>query len=159
MKQKIAVVGLSVMALTMTAWTSCSEKSAKEQTVENTNKKVTLASGLSYVVLKAGDEKGEMPTAGKRVTVHYTGWLDKNGEPQDVEKPFDSSVKRGVPFKFIIGVGQVIKGWDEGVMLMKTGEKRRIFIPANLGYGARGAGAAIPPNADLIFDVEMISIG
>ena len=87
--------------------------------------------------------------------VHYTGWLNVNGEPAG---KFDSSVDRGQPFTFVIGVGYVIKGWDEGVMSMKVGEKRRLFIPSQLGYGSRGAGAAIPPFADLIFDVELLEI-
>ena len=87
--------------------------------------------------------------------MHYTGWLDDNGVPG---KKFDSSVDRGEPFKFVIGVGQVIKGWDEGVLTMKVGEKRRLIIPAALGYGARGAGNVIPPNSTLIFDVELISV-
>jgi FKBP-type peptidyl-prolyl cis-trans isomerase len=87
--------------------------------------------------------------------VHYTGWLDNNGQPGT---KFDSSIDRGQPFTFIIGVGQVIKGWDEGVMTMKVGEKRRLFIPASLGYGSRGAGQIIPPHASLIFDVELLKV-
>lgn len=112
------------------------------------------ASGLEYIILKEG--KGETPAKGKLVTVHYTGWLDKNGEKGS---KFDSSVNRNQPFNFIIDVGQVIKGWDEGVMSMKVGEQRRLFIPADLGYGAHGAGKVIPPNAKLIFDVELLKVG
>jgi FKBP-type peptidyl-prolyl cis-trans isomerase FkpA len=111
-------------------------------------------SGLEYEIIKEGT--GASPEKGKPVTVHYTGWLDKNGEPG---AKFDSSVDRGQPFTFIIGVGQVIKGWDEGVASMKVGEKRRLFIPSTLGYGTRGAGAVIPPNANLIFDVELLNVG
>ena len=110
-------------------------------------------SGLAYEIIKEGT--GKTPLAGEKVTVHYTGWLDNNGQPG---KKFDSSVDRGTPFTFIIGIGQVIKGWDEGVMSMKIGEKRRLVIPAHLGYGARGAGALIPANATLIFDVELLGI-
>ncbi len=110
-------------------------------------KMVTTASGLKYVDQVVG--KGASPVAGKQVKVHYTGTLE-NG------KKFDSSVDRGQPLDFIIGVGQVIKGWDEGVMSMKVGGKRRLTIPPQLGYGARGAGGVIPPNATLIFDVELI---
>ncbi|MDD2501489.1 MAG: FKBP-type peptidyl-prolyl cis-trans isomerase [Geobacter sp.] len=112
-------------------------------------KMVTTASGLQYVDLVEGT--GKSPTKGKVVTVHYTGTLD-NG------KKFDSSVDRREPFSFVIGVGQVIKGWDEGVMSMKVGGKRQLIIPANLGYGARGAGGVIPPNATLHFDVELLGV-
>ncbi|MEZ4552956.1 MAG: FKBP-type peptidyl-prolyl cis-trans isomerase [Dehalococcoidia bacterium] len=105
------------------------------------------ASGLGYIDEKVGD--GASPRAGQQVTVHYTGWLT-NG------KKFDSSRDRGQPFVFPIGAGRVIAGWDEGVATMKVGGKRRLIIPANLGYGARGAGAAIPPNSVLIFDVELL---
>ena len=113
------------------------------------NKTVTTPSGLKYIDVVVG--KGASPTAGKQVTVHYTGTLE-NG------KKFDSSVDRNQPFTFIIGVGQVIPGWDEGVMSMKVGGKRKLIIPAKLGYGARGAGGVIPPNATLLFDVELISV-
>ncbi|MGE0227250.1 MAG: FKBP-type peptidyl-prolyl cis-trans isomerase [Dehalococcoidia bacterium] len=107
------------------------------------------ASGLGYIDEKVGD--GASPQAGQQVTVHYTGWLT-NG------KKFDSSRDRGQPFVFPIGAGRVIAGWDEGVATMKVGGKRRLIIPANLGYGARGAGATIPPNSVLIFDVELLGV-
>ncbi len=110
---------------------------------------ITTKSGLKYTNVVNGH--GEKPTPGKSVTVHYTGTLE-NG------KKFDSSVDRGQPFTFTIGQGQVIKGWDEGVMSMKVGGKRKLVIPASLGYGARGAGADIPPNATLIFDVELLEV-
>ncbi|MGE0207122.1 MAG: FKBP-type peptidyl-prolyl cis-trans isomerase [Candidatus Babeliales bacterium] len=116
-------------------------------------KRVKKTSGLEYEIMQEGS--GKSPQAGKRVKVHYTGWLNEKGNPGT---KFDSSVDRGTPFQFTIGVGQVIKGWDEGVMDMKMGEKRRLFIPAHLGYGMRGAGAVIPPNADLIFDVELLGV-
>jgi len=111
--------------------------------------KNTTESGLQYVDHVIGT--GVAPTKGKQVTVHYTGTLE-NG------KKFDSSVDRKDPFTFIIGVGQVIKGWDEGVMSMKVGGRRTLTIPADLGYGARGAAGVIPPNATLIFDVELLSV-
>jgi len=108
---------------------------------------VTTASGLSYVDLVVGN--GPRPASGKPVKVHYTGWLE-NGTK------FDSSVDRGEPFVFTIGAGEVIPGWDEGVMTMKVGGKRRLIVPARLGYGEAGAGGVIPPNATLIFEVELL---
>ena len=156
--KSVAAAGLFAMGLSMTA---CGEKSAKEQSAMNEKNatsagRVTLPSGLSYEVLTAPKTDAQGPKKEDRVSVHYTGWLDQKGT---LGTKFDSSVDRGFPFKFVVGIGQVIAGWDEGVMLMKIGEKRRYFIPSKLGYGAYGAGAAIPPNADLIFDVEMLAIG
>ena len=110
---------------------------------------VTTSSGLQYIDLKIG--AGATALAGQNVSVHYTGWLE-NG------KKFDSSVDRGQPFSFPLGAGRVIKGWDEGVQGMKVGGKRKLTIPSNLGYGARGAGGAIPPNATLIFEVELLGV-
>ncbi len=110
---------------------------------------VTTPSGLQYMDVVVGS--GASPVAGKKVTVHYTGTLE-NGTK------FDSSVDRKQPFSFVIGVGQVIKGWDEGVMSMKVGGKRKLIIPAKLGYGASGAGGIIPPNATLVFDVELLNV-
>jgi len=112
-------------------------------------KTVTTASGLKYTDVKVGS--GASPVKGKQVKVHYTGTLE-NG------KKFDSSVDRKEPFTFVIGVGQVIAGWDEGVMGMKVGGKRKLIIPSKLGYGARGAGPDIPPNATLLFDVELLDV-
>jgi len=106
-------------------------------------------SGLKYEDLTVGE--GAEATAGKMVTVHYTGWLE-NGQK------FDSSLDRNDPFRFKLGAGQVIRGWDEGVAGMKIGGKRKLTIPANLGYGSRGAGGVIPPNATLIFDVELLAV-
>jgi peptidylprolyl isomerase len=119
---------------------------AKEKTASA--KTVTTASGLKYTDVKVGS--GASPVKGKQVKVHYTGTLE-NG------KPFDSSVGKE-PFTFAIGVGQVIPGWDEGVMGMKVGGKRKLVIPSNLGYGAAGAGGVIPPNATLLFDVELLDV-
>lgn len=110
---------------------------------------VTTASGLKYIDIKAGE--GKSPASAQTVQVHYTGWLTDG-------KKFDSSVDRGQPFEFQIGVGRVIKGWDEGVMTMKEGGKRRLIIPPQLAYGERGAGGVIPPNATLVFDVELLKV-
>lgn len=111
-----------------------------------------LPSGLKYQILKGGDASKGKPKKGQKVTVHYTGWLEQDGK---AGKKFDSSVDRGQKFSFPIGLGRVIKGWDEGVMDMEIGEQRRLIIPSHLGYGAHGAGSSIPGNATLIFDVEL----
>jgi FKBP-type peptidyl-prolyl cis-trans isomerase len=105
--------------------------------------------GLQYWDIKTGT--GDTAKPGQAVTVHYTGWLTTG-------KKFDSSVDRGQPFKFNLGAGQVIKGWDEGVAGMKVGGKRQLRIPPELGYGSRGAGGVIPPDATLIFDVELLGV-
>jgi len=114
---------------------------------------VEMPNGLKYTDEKIGD--GPEATAGKKVSVHYTGWLSDNGAKG---KKFDSSVDRGQPFQFTLGARQVIAGWDEGVAGMKVGGKRTLIIPPELGYGARGAGGVIPPNATLIFDVELLGV-
>ncbi|MFO7604793.1 MAG: FKBP-type peptidyl-prolyl cis-trans isomerase [Desulfurivibrionaceae bacterium] len=118
-----------------------------------TTEMVTTDSGLRYEDREIG--MGSETVRGDRVEVHYTGWLDNSGAKG---KKFDSSVDRGRTFSFILGTGRVIKGWDEGVAGMKIGGKRTLYIPAELGYGSQGAGRSIPPNADLIFDVELIGI-
>lgn len=122
---------------------------AATETKKTATKTVTTTSGLKYTDLVVG--KGASPITGKQVKVHYTGTLE-NG------KKFDSSVDRKEPFSFVIGVGQVIPGWDEGVMTMKVGGKRKLIIPSKLGYGASGAGGVIPPNATLLFDVELLDV-
>jgi FKBP-type peptidyl-prolyl cis-trans isomerase FkpA len=113
----------------------------------------TTPSGLQYedTVTGSGDEA----TAGSHVTVHYTGWLYENGQ---AGRKFDSSKDRNDPFVFPLGAGHVIRGWDEGVQGMKVGGTRRLVIPADLGYGARGAGGVIPPNATLLFEVELLAV-
>ena len=110
---------------------------------------ITTASGLKYEDLAVG--AGAEAQTGDDVSVHYTGWLEDGTK-------FDSSLDRGVPFEFTLGRGMVIKGWDEGVAGMKVGGKRRLIIPPDLGYGASGAGGVIPPNATLIFEVELLGI-
>jgi FKBP-type peptidyl-prolyl cis-trans isomerase FkpA len=100
--------------------------------------------------------QGAAASSGQRVTVHYTGWLDNNGNKGS---KFDSSRDRNEPFAFSLGRGQVIQGWDQGVQGMKVGGTRKLTIPPDLGYGARGAGAVIPPNATLVFEVELLNVG
>ncbi len=106
---------------------------------------------------KIGD--GAEATAGQRISVHYTGWLFDDSKPDNKGKKFDSSLDRGQPFQFQLGVGQVIGGWDQGFAGMKVGGQRTLVIPPELGYGARGAGGVIPPNATLIFEVELLGVG
>jgi FKBP-type peptidyl-prolyl cis-trans isomerase FkpA len=114
---------------------------------------VTTPSGLKITDTRVGT--GATPKAGQICVMHYTGWLYEGGAKG---KKFDSSVDRGQPFEFPIGRRQVISGWDEGVATMKVGGKRTLIIPPELGYGARGAGGVIPPNATLIFDVELLDV-
>jgi peptidylprolyl isomerase len=107
-------------------------------------------SGLSYQDITIGE--GATPRDGQTVVVHYTGWLQQN------DQQFDSSLDRGKPFRFVLGKGEVIPGWDEGVATMKTGGKRKLIIPGALAYGARGVPGAIPPNATLVFEVELLEV-
>ncbi|MFN3656527.1 MAG: FKBP-type peptidyl-prolyl cis-trans isomerase [Pseudolabrys sp.] len=114
---------------------------------------MTTPLGLQIIDQKSGT--GAQPKTGQTAVVHYTGWLYVNGQKG---KKFDSSVDRNEPFEFPVGRGRVIKGWDEGVASMKVGGKRTLIIPPDLGYGARGAGGIIPPNATLMFDVELLAV-
>jgi peptidylprolyl isomerase len=117
-------------------------------------KLITLDSGLQYKILKKGSSE-KSPSIGKKVTVHYAGWLEDKTKKDNKGTKFDSSVDRGEKFVFNIGIGQVIKGWDQGVMGMKVGEKRQLIVPYQLAYGQRGIPGIIPEESTLIFEVEL----
>jgi len=123
---------------------------ARELGTPSGNPVIATDSGLQYIDVEPGE--GDLAEAGDTVSVHYTGWLVDGTK-------FDSSKDRGTPFQFPLGAGRVIKGWDEGVAGMKVGGVRKLIIPPELGYGSRGAGSAIPPNATLIFEVELLEVG
>lgn len=152
----------SPMAEDETAATAGEEPAQPEQDVsiaesgEARMELVALDNGLKYLLLAEG--AGAAIEAGQNAMVHYTGWLYDESLPEGKGEKFDSSRDRGQPFSFPLGAGRVIKGWDEGVAGMKVGERRMLIIPADLGYGSRGASGAIPPDADLLFDVELLGI-
>lgn len=145
-----AIISEPVAQIAQTAADLAPDVTPEDSTAMPEEALVTTDSGLQYVNVVEGT--GAMPQPGQRVTVHYTGTLEDGTK-------FDSSRDRGRPFTFQIGVGQVIKGWDEGVGTMRVGGQRKLVIPAELGYGSRGAGGVIPPNATLLFDVELLRIG
>lgn len=136
---------IGLLTLATPTLTSACALHAKQNTAVK-----TTPSGLTYEDIKVGE--GASPEKGQKVTVHYTGWLKQN------EQKFDSSVDRGEPFSFTIGKGEVITGWDEGVATMKVGGKRKLIIPGDLAYGANGAHGVIPPNATLVFEVELLGV-
>jgi FKBP-type peptidyl-prolyl cis-trans isomerase FkpA len=144
------IIQTAFAAAAAAASTSIVSTMASAQTA---GKPMTTASGLQIVDSKVGT--GASPKSGQICVMHYTGWLYENGQKG---KKFDSSVDRNEPFEFPIGQHQVIAGWDEGVSTMKVGGKRTLIIPPALGYGARGAGGVIPPNATLMFDVELLAV-
>jgi len=141
------------LALLLTAGifstTAYAEQAATKKEASNITKLVKTDNKLG---------KGAQATAGHNVSVHYTGWLYDETAPEHHGKKFDSSRDRGQPLDFPLGAGQVIEGWDKGVEGMKVGGQRTLIIPPNLGYGAHGAGGAIPPNATLVFDVELLGV-
>jgi peptidylprolyl isomerase len=144
------VAALAVVTALASAFSVVAPTAAMAQAAGAT---VTTPSGLKITDTKVGT--GTTPKAGQICVMHYTGWLYEGGAKG---KKFDSSLDRGQPFEFPIGRRQVISGWDEGVATMKVGGKRTLIIPPELGYGARGAGGVIPPNATLIFDVELLDV-
>ena len=160
--KKMVFAGVCITGVLLSGCSQPPVKTTQEESVTKENnenneakKVVSLPSGLKFEILKVASDDAKKPASGKSVTVHYTGWLDENGKEG---KKFDSSVDRNQAFSFRLGVGQVIKGWDEGVLDMKVGEKRRLFIPPQLAYGDSGAGGVIPGGATLIFDVELLEV-
>jgi FKBP-type peptidyl-prolyl cis-trans isomerase FkpA len=152
----VVLVGLALvttMAGVFAVAPSTAMAQAGNQAGTQVGKTMTTSSGLQITDSKVGT--GATPKSGQTCVMHYTGWLYENGAKG---KKFDSSVDRGQPFEFPIGQRRVIAGWDEGVASMKVGGKRTLIIPPALGYGARGAGGVIPPNATLIFEVELLDV-
>jgi peptidylprolyl isomerase len=144
---------LLALSVTLAGATLLTPGATTPATAQTSGRTMTTASGLKIEDTKVG--AGASPQTGQTAVVHYTGWLYQNGAKG---QKFDSSVDRGKPFEFQIGRGMVIKGWDEGVATMKVGGKRTLIIPPELGYGARGAGGVIPPNATLLFEVELLGV-
>lgn len=135
----------------------CTDKETPAATTETeTKSEATQMSELQMTDVQVGD--GAEAQAGQVVSVHYTGWVYDASAPNKQGAKFDSSVDRGQPFQFPLGAGRVIQGWDQGVAGMKVGGKRTLVIPPEMGYGARGAGGVIPPNATLVFDVELLGV-
>jgi FKBP-type peptidyl-prolyl cis-trans isomerase len=152
--RKIAViVAVALSATVPGALAQIASPAASGQNSSTLDAKVTE---LKKIDVKQG--AGAEAFSGKAVVVHYTGWLHDPVAPEGKGAKFDSSRDRGVPFGFILGAGKVIKGWDQGVVGMKAGGQRTLVVPPALGYGERGAGGVIPPNATLIFDVELIEV-
>jgi FKBP-type peptidyl-prolyl cis-trans isomerase len=150
--KSIFLLPLALLLTVAISFTACSEQTAPTKPIMET------ASMSDLIVTDVKIGSGELATAGKNVSVHYTGWLYDSAEPGNKGKKFDSSRDRGAPFVFPLGGGRVIKGWDVGVEGMKVGGQRTLVIPANMGYGVRGAGDVIPPNATLVFDVELLGV-
>ena len=138
-----------LLAFGIFSTTACSKQDASKTETGNMTE-------LIKTDVKLG--KGDLATPGKNVSVHYTGWLYDAAAPDHHGKKFDSSRDRNEPFEFTLGAGQVILGWDQGVAGMQVGGQRTLVIPPNMGYGARGAGGVIPPNATLVFDVELLGV-
>jgi len=150
---KVAVISAAAIALAAVASAAVPDAALAQTSTSAKGKIMTTPSGLQIIDTQVGT--GASPKPGQTCVMHYTGWLYENGQKG---KKFDSSVDRNEPFEFPIGMKRVIAGWDEGVATMKVGGKRTLIIPPALGYGARGAGGVIPPNATLMFDVELLGV-
>jgi len=146
----LALLLISTLAVACDSNEDSPEQEAPDPQTVAASDYTAMESGLRYHDLTEGD--GAEATSGDRVTVHYNGWLEADSTL------FDSSIQRGQPFSFELGTGQVIRGWDEGVAGMKVGGERQLVIPPDLAYGSQGAGDAIPPDATLIFEVELLSV-
>jgi FKBP-type peptidyl-prolyl cis-trans isomerase len=149
MNTRVWVVQAALLLSHSSGSIAADNQEIKKETKNMAEQTVTTESGLTYLDMTVGT--GRLAELGDTASVHYTGWLADG-------KKFDSSIDRKEPFSFRLGAGQVIKGWDEGVMGMKIGGKRKLTIPPQLGYGERGAGGVIPPNATLTFDVELLDL-
>ncbi len=145
-----------VTGIALAALVACSGKQTAAPNTADTSEATKAVNTMEIVELQPGS--GAAITAGQTAVVQYTGWLYETSAPDKKGKEFDSSLKGGQPFRFVVGGGQVIKGWDQGVLGMKVGGRRRLIIPAELGYGDAGAGGVIPPGATLVFDVALVAI-
>ena len=153
MRPSLRASTLLALSVAIAGATLLAAGAATPAVAQTPGRTMTTASGLQITDTQVGT--GASPKTGQTCVMHYTGWLYQNGAKG---QKFDSSVDRGQPFEFPLGMGRVIKGWDEGVASMKVGGKRTLIIPPELGYGARGAGGVIPPNATLMFDVELLGV-
>lgn len=152
MKSKVQLIGLSLMLLSITGCQAQSNSATNKEAIQMS----ANVNALQKIDTMVGE--GREAEVGFNVTVHYTGWLYDASKEDHKGKKFDSSLDRNAPFNFFLGGSQVIEGWDVGVQGMKVGGKRTLIIPSDMGYGARGAGGVIPPNAALVFDVELLGV-
>ncbi|HEY3202618.1 MAG TPA: FKBP-type peptidyl-prolyl cis-trans isomerase [Thermoanaerobaculia bacterium] len=157
MKKEVALLLSAAFAGALAAASASADErkaaSPSDSEKKSESRMIKTGSGLQYEDVQVGT--GASPKTGQTCVMHYTGWLWENGAKG---KKFDSSVDRGAPFSFPLGQGRVIKGWDEGVATMKVGGKRNLLIPPDLAYGSRGSGGVIPPNATLLFEVELLDV-
>ncbi|MDP6617178.1 MAG: FKBP-type peptidyl-prolyl cis-trans isomerase [Gammaproteobacteria bacterium] len=156
-KDTIRILGTALISLFFL--TACGQQGGAEMPTSDGSSQDAASEVITELqIIDVVEGDGEAATAGQDVVVHYTGWLYQPGAPENRGKKFDSSVDRGQPFIFPLGAGRVIRGWDEGVAGMQIGGKRVLIIPPDMGYGARGAGADIPPNATLVFEVDLLDL-